>query len=60
MKNRTSHQTTKSDAPPLTYEALAAMSYEEREAVLRNLRRDIENRLQPSSDSRSTTYFTKN
>ena len=58
MKNRTSHQTTEFEASPLTYEALATMTYEEREAILRNLRRDIESKLSP--DSSSTTYFTKN
>jgi len=58
MKNRTSPQAMKAEPSPLTYEALAAMTHEEREAILRNLRRDIESKL--STDSSSTTYFTKN
>lgn len=57
MKNRT--QTTKFETSPLTYEALAVMTYEERQAILHALRQDIESRLQ-STDSSSTTYFTKN
>lgn len=56
MKNRT--QTTNFEPSPLTYEALAAMTHEEREVILRNLRRDIESKL--STDASSTTYFTKN